>query len=317
MGADDLLCDLSLEREGAVVVDAVMLNDVALALEGRAPLRRTLTVAGHVRAPAVVRAPLGTSMADLVRACGGPLTSPLGWVPYHNGALGGHQVGWDAAVDLDTRGVVVLPHDHPLVVRDATPRIDHLRRALAACASCAICTEICPSRLNGAGIAPQRLMLFREEAALSALECVGCRTCTQLCPAGLDPSAVIGQIAADLRRRGVELADGHRLAPHPDRPGRRVAVRRMSERLGLDAYDAPLHRDPRAGRSVIPDRLALPLRGPSGAERVPVVSGGQTVHMGDVVALAAAGSREVDLRSPVEGTVHGVDPDDGVLILPL
>jgi cobalamin reductase len=336
---DDLVCDLAaledktLEQAGlleARVVDAVVLCDVAAALEGHPPLRRVVTVAGSVSKPAVVRAPVGTTMLDLVQACGGPrsVVSPLGAVPYHNGALGGRPVAWDAAVDLDTRGVVVLPAGHPRVRRATDPGADLVRRVIAACTGCRICTDICPVHLNGGQLEPARVMRATVAAgiealaateqgpALCTLECVGCWTCSLSCPAGLDPSAVVGQVAAALSRRGVTLRDAAPLAPLADRAGRRLAVERATDRLGLTDLDAPLYRAPLAGKTVLPDQITLSLRSPSGGARVPAVAGGEAVAAGDVVALAAADSRDVDLRSPVAGTVHHVDPDDGVVIQP-
>ena len=146
---------------------------------------------------------------------------------------------------------------------------------------------------------------------LGALACRGCELCTASCPSGLRPAAVIKDIACKLKQNGCEPADAPAARPHPDRPGRRLSRRRWQERLGLSEFAAPA---PRLGGTVLPDRLRIATRGPAGAPRVPVVQIGEVVAAGDLIALAPAGSRELDCRSPVLGTVISVDPDDGILV---
>jgi Na+-translocating ferredoxin:NAD+ oxidoreductase RnfC subunit len=340
MDRESLLCDLAqLESRSvsgagldrALVVDAVLLCDISVALEGRYPLRRTVSVTGCVREPSVLQAPLGTSFAYLVEACGGATTSsPLGWVPLHNGALTGRQAGWDAVVDLDTRGVVVLPIEHPLVRRATTPVTDQIRRIIAACVSCRVCTDACPVHLNGGSLQPhlvmQQIASAGAEAALhlsapdgpivSTLQCVECNVCSPLCPAALRPHEAVQEVAAKLKERGVSLADpGFALRPHPDRMGRRVGVQRLTDQLGLRPYSVDLVTARRSSSGqVIPDRITIPPRGPSGVARVPAVEVGEQVTVGEVLTLGPAGSDQVDLRCPVAGTVVAVDPDDGIVI---
>jgi len=328
LDAGSLVCDLAgamgcsvaaagLER--STVVDAVVLHDVALALEGRSVLRRHVTVAGAVGEPAVLIVPLGTAMSDLVAACGG--SPDAGWVPWRNGVLGGERVDWGDVVDLDTRGLVVLPHDHGLVRRATTPVADELRRALSACVNCRVCTEACPIQLNGGELRPHLVMLgvaaswqastlAADGATLAVLECLECDLCSVLCPSTLRPGVVMRELARRLRQRGVELAARHPLRPHPRRGGRRLARARLVEMLGLVRHAG---RGSLRRRELVPDRVSLPLEGPWG-RWTPTVREGERVAAGDVVALAAAASRAVDRRAPASGTVTAVDPDDGIVI---
>ena len=90
-----------------------------------------------------------------------------------------------------------------------------------------------------------------------------------------------------------------------------MARRRLGERLGLSSFVEP---EAMPGAVVLPAQLRVAARGPGGAPRVPLVRSGEAVSAGDLLALAPAGSRELDCRSPVAGHVLAVDPDDGILV---
>lgn len=300
--------------ERALVLDAVELRDVALALGGASLTRsRFVTVAGAVRDPAVVAAPLGTSCEDLVACCGG--SPDPGWVPWHNGVLRGRPVGQDQVVDLDTRGFLVLPHRHPINRRRSTPLADLVKRVPSACEGCRICTDVCPVALSGGSLAPHAVMqavaAARDDPALlGALECLRCGLCTALCPARLAPAEIIAAASDELSVRGVELrSDDRPLRPHPDRPGRRISVERLAAATGLRVF-----ADPRTLRHLVPDRIVLPLTGVAGSPRVPAVRAGQRVAEGDTLLLAPSDSVEPDLHAPLAGRVEAVDVDDGVSI---
>lgn len=310
---------MSLDR--ALVLDAVVLADLAEAMEGRTSVRRAVTVAGHVRRPAVLQAPVGTPLAELVSACGG--SPDPAWVPFHNGAMRGSPVAQHYPVELHTRGVLVLPQDHPLVVRRTTPLADEARRAASACVRCRLCTEACTSRLAGTSLEPD--LVVRAAAAgwldsshepspwlNGALECINCAVCTASCPSGLRPDILVAAIAARLAARGVTSPAEVVWLPHVERPARRLTLGRAAERLGLRGF---AEAEPRM-TPVIPDRVVISLRGSRGRLRVPTVKEGEQVSVGDLVALAPAASDEPDGRASVTGRVVSVDPDEGVVIQP-
>ena len=254
-----LICDLaqrpqkpsaSLNLDQALVFNAVTLCDAAQALAGHYPLRRTLTVAGHVRKPGVMQAAIGTPIMEIVQTCGG--SPDPDWIPFHNGVLGGSQVEQRTPVGADTRGIIILSHDHPLITRALTPLSALLRRAASACINCCLCTHRCPVHLSGGRLQPHLIMqniatgwlgseFLGHGSVLGALECIHCAVCTLSCPALLEPAHIIKAVADQLRLQGVTCAKEYALNPHPDRPGRRFSLQRVVERLGLSSYA----KDPR------------------------------------------------------------------------
>ncbi|MCA9666125.1 MAG: SLBB domain-containing protein [Myxococcales bacterium] len=218
---------------------------------------RLVSVVGYVARPAVIEAPLGTPIAQLVARCGGALpagTRGLGWVPLVNGAASGWLGAQDDVTDEAVSGVFVLPGRHPLVARRATPLADIVRRAASACIGCRICTDVCPAYENGAPLEPHRISALMAKAAappaavddalaLGALCCGGCNLCDVACPADLLPSRLVAALARGLGERGVqvEAASGKpfAIAPRAGRAARRYGIDRLGARLGVSALSPP------------------------------------------------------------------------------
>ncbi|MFH1131518.1 MAG: 4Fe-4S dicluster domain-containing protein [Pseudomonadota bacterium] len=247
-----LVCDLAqakgltVEQAGfeiPVVLDAAALCDVATVLSGKACDMRTVSVCGAVRKPQVIRVPLGTAIQDLVKICGG--SPDFGWIAYHNGVLGGRFVGQDGLIELHTRGVTVLPHDHPLMILQTVPLEDEKQRNTSACVNCRICTDICPVWLNGGQIQPHQIMQDlatswsldnTPDAMANAIQCVECKLCSVNCPSSLRPAELIVAIAVRLREQGRFAHQNYVFKPVQDRPGRRFSVERLEEMLGLRSF---------------------------------------------------------------------------------
>ena len=304
----------------ALVLGAAVLADVARALEGHPPFRRAVTVAGAVGEPRVVRVPLGTTVDDLVQACGG--CDDPGWVAHENGLLAGRRVDRDHTVEPATWAVVVLRRDHRVTVRATTPVEQEGRRVPSACVNCRVCTDVCPVFLNGGPLQPHAIMASLAagwpgseqkpgDHLLAALHCTGCAVCNTLCPAGLHPADVVSELANTLADCGARPVSPPPLRLHPDRAGRRQGIARIGRRLGLSDDDAPGSLIP---GQFIPETLSFPPTTRLGAARTPLVKPGDRVARGDALALVAATTGEVDTRSPTAGHVLDVDQDDGIVL---
>ncbi|PID38208.1 MAG: hypothetical protein CSB49_06730 [Proteobacteria bacterium] len=331
---DSLRCDVAaaLDRlpsayEGAPVFDALVLRDVATALDGAQQPDRLVSVVGAVSRPVTRALPLGCSIEDAVAAAGGIAAgvSAVAWVAYENGLLGGLRRDADDVVDLATRSLVILPATHPRVREDAVPLADRVRQAAAACLQCQVCREGCPVWLTRGGLQPHLLtrQLARgfagadaplppdeEASALASLTCIGCGSCTLRCPSNVDPARLVRATAAQLRDSGAVVERPLPLAPRVERADRLLSLARLrqlyqpfSDAEGRHAIDP---------RPFTPSLVALPLRDPRGEARPALVVRGDELRRGEPVTRQTPSA--VALFAPRAGVVEAIDPDRGLLL---
>lgn len=297
----------ALREAGVGVLNVRTLADLDAAARGRALTHRDVTVTGAVRAPQVVRAPIGTTIATLV-ACAGGVTTPDPVFFAGDPLTGRPSPHAHTAVDKRTGTVVVLPGDHP-AARTATAGADEtLARLEAGCTRCGACGAVCPSRGIGLALNPDRIVgalvaghAPPEEILAGAALCMDCRLCEIFaCPTRVSPAAALREARAHLPASASRLPVG---APPPNwLAGNRVPRERVIARMGLDRYDRPVR-----AATVIPRpaHLYLPLAGAS-----PMVSRGTWVAAGE---LLATGPTAASLHAPQAGTITAVSPTHVVL----
>lgn len=295
---------------GCVVNNVETLVNVARASAGVPVTDKTITVAGAVRTPVTLTVPIGTPFRDCLEAAGGVVGgSPVLF-------LGGLMMG-ALTRDLDTpvvktsTGVVVLPEDHPAARRRLTPPVAQAAIGKSACDQCRYCTEYCPRYLLGYAVEPHQVMRglgftatgadrWNEWAAL----CCSCGLCTlYACPEDLFPAEACLEAKTGLRQRGFSWAGPSPTQPHPMREGRRVPIRSLMKRLGVETYDAPA---PWQSRTVDPARVVLPLRQHTGQPAAPRVGVGDRVTRGQVLAEVAADALGARLHASIDGRVTSV-----------
>ncbi len=295
---------------GVVVSNTATLCHLARAVWAGEPLTsRLITVCGEVRRPAVVQAPVGTPMEDLIEAAGGVTREDVTLVD--GGPMMGRVVPRDAAVGKTCSGVLVLPTSQPLVQRKLEGADAKLRVARAACCSCQECTEVCPRHALGHRIYPHRLMqsvaagiTHDLRAYLGALLCCECGLCTEYgCPLYLDPCRMNIEVKGLLRAQGIGFPDPGATEPSPFFEIKQVPASRLAARLGLGRYlgEVPLLPEP-----LRPERVVLALRQGVGQPCRPVVSEGERVVVGQLVA-EPGGAVCAALHASIDGVVHRVD----------
>jgi len=151
---------------GTAVAIAECLN------RGKPLVERVMTVAGSgVREPANVLVPIGTSLRDVIEACGG-LTEPAAQVILGGPMMGFAQATLDMPAVKGTCGILVFERDEVLPFEE-TP-----------CIRCARCVDICPVFL-----VPAELARFAEKRDVQRLieydvmNCFECGCCAYVCPA--------------------------------------------------------------------------------------------------------------------------------------
>lgn len=291
-------------------VDAVVVNVETLVNVGldEPVTHKFLTVGGAVRTPVTLRVPIGTSIGDVIARAGGPTDTDVA-VLMGGVMMGRLAAGFDVVVTKTLGGLVVLPASHPLVARyRATPR-QIARIGRSACDQCRFCTDLCPRYLIGHPIEPHRAMrslgFAPSPASMVAgtLYCCECNLCSlYACPEDLDPKNVCVASKPVAREMGlVWSGTAESIEPHPLAPDRRVPMKRLMARLGLNEFN---NVGPLEAFGVVPSRVVLPLKQHAGAPAVPAVHDGDRVSVGDLVAAPPAGALGSRIHASIGGVVR-------------
>jgi Na+-translocating ferredoxin:NAD+ oxidoreductase RnfC subunit len=301
---------------GVVVCNVETFVNVAAAAEGRPVTHKTLTLAGAVKQPATLTVPVGTTFRDALAAAGGPTTEqPVLCV-------GGLMMG-ETTADLDTpvtkttTGAVVLPRDHPVIVRKLKPAAAQNAIGKSACDQCRYCTEYCPRFLLGYAVEPHQVMRSLAFTATGAAHwnqwaalCCACGLCTlYACPEELYPKEACDQSKAEMRRAGLKWTGPATVRPHPMRDGRRVPIKSLMRRLHIQQYDHPAPWEP---VTLEPRRVVLPLKQHAGVPNLPLVRAGETVRAGQALGRVPDGALGAPVHAPFDARV--VDVTDRMVL---
>ena len=162
---------------GVIIINVTSLVKVAEYFTTGMPLvERIVTVEGSaVKEPKNLLVPIGTSVRDLVEACGGLKEEP-GKILFGGAMMGKTVDTLDASILKATNAVVIMNQ------KDAE------RTAPSACIHCGRCVAVCPLGLNPTAFA--RAMELEDEdkrAAILQKEqvslCMECGCCSYVCPA--------------------------------------------------------------------------------------------------------------------------------------
>jgi len=293
----------------AVVSNVSTLVDVTRAVEEkRAVTTRKVTVAGTVKHPATFEVPVGTPFEALLSAAGGPS------VPGARLIVGGPMMGplspdFSGFVTKTTTSLLVLPEDHPVVMRQLRDKKRQLHLTRSACLKCMLCTELCPRNALGHALYPDRLMrniaagvAEDPQAFAGAYLCSECGVCaTFACVMNLDPCAMNKDLKSLLWDAGIKRPTQPReTQPRVFGDLRHVPTKRLIARLGLLPYDGPANM----GTFTEPmHSVVIPLRQHIGAPAVACVQAGDTVTVGQVIGNIPQDKLGANVHSSVAGRV--------------
>ena len=302
---------------GVVVTNVETALNVLDASQGKPVVEKYVTLTGAVRTPKTVKVPLGITVAEALALAGGPTVSDYKVV--NGGPMMGKIVSVDSAVTKTTKGLIVVPAGHPLLVSLERPITDSTRRAATACMQCSLCSEVCPRGMLGHRIQPHKLMRVAaygslcdpEQTPMNAYLCVGCRLCEYACVMGLQPWKLNGNMKGILASHGIRNSLNNK-PEHaaPFRDYKRYPVHKLIHQLGLSAYDVDAPMD-----ETVPEyaKVTLPLRQGAGAPSEPVVSVGAQVNKGDLIAQIPEGKLGSAIHASITGTITAIDGDSIVI----
>lgn len=298
---------------GCVVINVETLLNVYNAVEKGLPVtEKYLTVTGAVKNPATVKVPLGVSLRSAIELCGSATIKDYAVI--EGGPMMGRLVtDLDAPVTKTTKGLIVLPLSHHVVL-SKTRKLDFMMKlARTACCGCTLCTEVCPRNLLGHSIHPDKMMRIASYGSVcdsstditEAFLCCECGLCEQACVMGLQPWKLHHELKGRLAAQGVK--NPRHNAPehaHPFREYRKYPIPRLVRQLGLSQYNSPAAFDP--DLTLSPDEVKLPLKQSAGAPARPLVSQGDLVEAGQPIADIPEGALGSRLHASIRGKIKSV-----------
>ncbi|MBU1070346.1 SLBB domain-containing protein [Myxococcota bacterium] len=300
---------------GAVVSNVSTLVDVTRAIEdGRPVTTRLVTVSGAVKNPATFEVPVGTPFSSLILAAGNPVVEGARLI------IGGPMMGslspdFAGFVSKTTSSLLVLPENHPVVMRRLRDRKRQLHLTRSACLKCMMCSELCPRNLLGHDLYPDRIMrniaagvAEDMQAYTGAYLCSECGLCaTYSCVMNLDPCAVNVELKALLGKAGIKRPS----EPRETRSRvfgdvRHVPALRLISRLGLKPYDLPARS---AAFTEPVTFVSIPLKQHVGAPAQACVKAGDAVVVGQLIGEIPKDKLAANVHSSVLGVVREVTPE--------
>lgn len=297
---------------GVLVFNVETLYNVQQAVDNGYPVaEKWMTVGGKVKEPYVLRVPVGTPIAQILKRL--HITVPDDCVMINGGPAMGNIIDPETAVvTKTTKGVLILPKELPIIAGKMSSRQVVLSRASSACCQCTLCTEMCPRALIGYPLEPHKAVRSvthhveeNPQDYVTASLCSGCGVCElAACCQGLSPRRVYQEMKGVLAKNGLRYQ--HQGAPvkaSPERDYRLLPIERFKSRIGVSAYD----RVPALDDSKwLPTFIKLPMRQHVGAPATPCVQVGDMVKKGDVVGQAGKGVSSA-IHSSMDGKVLAVD----------
>ncbi len=303
---------------GVTVFNVETMYNIYLALNHREPVTDTyLTIAGEVKNPITVKVPIGMTVYETVELAGGSLIEAPAYLM--GGPMTGNIAGAYDTITKTTNAILVLPANHSVINKKRSNTAIDMKKAMAACCQCEMCTDLCPRHELGQPVAPHKFMraatsgTTREiEPLLNIMFCCGCGVCEMYaCPQGLSPRKLITEYKNGLRQNGVGIPKDVPLDKiSPMREYRMIPMERLISRLGLKEYDAAA---PLSDREVKPKQVKIKLSQHIGVPARPVVKKDAIVKKGDLIAVSREGVLSLPVHASIGGKVTEVN-DNFVII---
>ncbi len=299
---------------GCLVDNVETIVNVAHAVDGNPVTDKYITVCGAVRNPLTTRVPVGISMAECVQLAGGSTVENAAALT-GGIMMGGTTVDLSRPVTKLTAGIIVLPDDHYLYRRKSQTKQTYTRIGHGQCDQCSLCTELCPRYIMGYPIQPHLVMRTllmtgsdKDRVSLWAQYCCECNVCSLIaCPEQLDPARICIDAKQELKARQLSRTEEELEAlfrpVHPARKGREIPIQTLYQRLGLTPFDAKADF---VETALQPGRVTIPLTSHIGRPATPIVTVGDSVMKGDVIAEVAEDQLGCPAHASISGTIAAI-----------
>ena len=299
---------------GVAVFNVETVFNIYQALNAKRPVtHKFITITGEVKEPCTRYVPLGMSVEGVVALAGGVTTQEP--VYLMGGPMTGNLCSPYDLITKTSNAVIVLPENHLVVQKKRKNTQISMKRAMASCCQCEMCTDLCPRNLLGHPIQPHLFMRAATTGTtrdvgtfLNTFFCSSCGLCEMYsCNQELTPRSLIAEYKAGLRANGVKPPKVEAAAVKKSRPLRRVPISRLRARLGLDVYNvkAPLDES-----YIIVDHVRIKLSQHIGAPAVPIVQVGDVVKEGQKIGEAAENALSLPVHASIDGVVTSVNAQE-------
>lgn len=301
---------------GVVVDNAATVLAVYDAFYDRPLTDKYITVAGAVNSPGIFKVPVGTNVCQCIQWAGG-ITEEQAVV-----VLGGPMMGrvvsmeqsLNEVVAKTTSGILVLRKTSKTAVCAETDIKAMLVRAQSACIQCSFCTDMCPRFMLGHPLRPHKIMrkaaylkfdreLLDDSDIRQAAICSQCGVCEMYaCPMGLNPRRINSYIKELLAEEKIRYTNSSaECVPDERREFTKAPTKRIAARAGvLEYYE--YHNYPY--KEYIPDEVKIPLKMHIGIPALPVVSDGDHVCRGQLIAVCPTEKLGANIHASISGEVH-------------
>ncbi len=297
---------------GVIVFNVETILNIYYAIEQQKPVtHKYVTIAGEVKNSVTLMLPIGMSVEEAVQTAGGVTT--LNPVYIMGGPMTGNIVNSYDSITKTTNAILVMPEEHCLINRRRSNISIDMKRAMASCCQCEMCTDLCPRNLLGHPITPHQFMRAATSKStqevgtfLDTMFCCSCGVCEMYaCPQGLSPRKMITEYKDGLRKKGVPISKGIPLKEvNSLREYRAVPMERLISRLDLTQYNSEaLLWEMTVNTELVKINLSQHI----GAKAVPVVKKMDNVKAGDMIAQAEEGKLSLPVHASISGKIVEVN----------
>ena len=303
---------------GCIVTNITTMYNVYHAITTKQPVTtKQLTVIGQVREPTLIEAPIGTSFGDVLAAAGG--CSLDNYLCIDGGPMMGniyHQYEIADKVVTKTTSALIIKADDGYLSK---LKNQSLKRIMAetksSCVQCTLCTELCPRQMLGHAVFPHRVMRYfsggkveisDNEILIGAQLCCSCGVCEVIaCPMGISPRQVNEYVKDNLGKLGVRYTnEKESYIVDSMRDYRAVSPKNILIKMGLSKYQSMILS---TMKKIETAEVVIPLQMHIGAPSVPVVTVGDHVCLGDLIADIPQKALGAKVHASIAGQVMSVD----------
>ena len=280
---------------GVIVMNVETIYNVREAvLAHRGVTEKHVTINGNLPHALVVKVPIGTRISELFQQLN--ITVPEGNVVIDGGPAMGRMINYNTAtVTKTTKALMILPEDIPCILSKKRPLKVQLALASSVCCSCNRCTDLCPRHLLGYPLEPHKMVRSSLNAAeadpelvKTATLCCNCGICElAACCQGISPRAIIGQFRAVLAKDKIHFQSGdEKYSVRPEHDFRLLSSGKWKSLMGVAKFDK---KPDSYEEEHTTKHVEIGMHMNIGAPAVPIVSVGEQVEYGQMIARAGEG----------------------------